>query len=939
MPTYHVDFDNGADITVDAARPGRNVIPLTSAQVNTTRKKFGDFSLDYRTVSQTGNAFQLVGPVTDFQFGAGQFTVEAWVWFVAHSATTAQVIAGNFSGSTNLGWNLQTTTAGALAFTYSLDGATSTAVSAAYTPTLGQWIHIAADRDASNVVRVYVNGAVHASATAAATLYPSSRAFYLGNDGNLNRVLPGNIGGFRVTKGLARYAGAFTPPDAAFPEDSAGDPNFALVTCLYNMTGPRDGLSFASRWRTLAYGATDARVEPGDIIKMMASPQPTLVGNATWNQNSKVVTLDAPVTQNISTCEVAWTAATNVSTSATTTNCKEGTRCAQMTLATAFTTGKIAHTATGTLDLSGYQQVSFHFSSSVSVAADVLTLRLCSDTAGNVAVHTLSIPAVLGNGRYPFVFDLGVPLGTIESVALYAAADPGTPSIYLDNILACKASSEPDALTLLSVIGKPHNLSWEPLTVYVVGDIRKPTQPNRNGFCYRVAARTAATGPNEPAWPEELGLTVTDGGVTWVCEDLEETWYPIQSINGTAVMIDNGTSTAYNAGRGYAGATETIATYKREGFKPPLPTGSTSVLCHVLAFGSVSNPVVYSGGWDRTDMSTMDGETWVDAQCGSGRIVQIGAAYTHVHNLSGVRGDYGFCEPGAGTVLKNSHMVGMTSNPLATLSTASDLTVTGAAWCNAVGAGVLAQVSVTLNIKRARIENNISSGCTVSPVTQYVAASLDTVKARNNGGYGLNLETRLLPKLSNIITGSNASGAVSTGTSLQLHNSVIPEINKVMNLPVRRNQYVGFNRLDQIEDKHLLVSDNGQIASATDQRHTESGISWKFSPQSASVRHRNYPLRMAVAKIACVADVPVSVSIWTYRNSADIKGMLRLAGGQIAGLPNDVTVPCEPEPNQWSLSPALTFTPTEKGVVEVVFDVWDEVSSTNSFWIDDLVIG
>lgn len=939
MPTYHVDFDDGVDITPDVVRPGRNVIQLGGAQPSTLRMKFGVFSLDCRYTVSPSNAFQLVGgPASDFQFGAEQFTVEVWVWFASHAPSSNQVFCGNYSGATNLGWTFGTNITGQLQFSYSVDGVAAVVVAAAYTPTTGQWIHMAVDRDASNVVRVYANGAVIASATVAATLYPSTRAFYLGNDGNLNRYLPGSIGGFRVTKGLARYAGAFTPPTAAFPENSTDDPSFSLVTCLYNMAALRDGLSFASRWRTLTYGASDLRIEPGDIVKVMATPHPTLVGDATWNQNSKVVTLAAAVTQTIADCETAWTGATNVTASATTSNAKEGTRGTSIIFAAAFTTGKAAHFATGTLDLSAYQQVSLHFRASGTLNAGQLTLRLCSDTIGNVAVHTLAIPATVANIAYPLVFDLGVPLGTIASIALYAETDPGNLTLYLDNIIACKASSQPDALTLLSLIGKPHNLSWSASTAYAMGDIRKPTQPNRNGFCYRVSAQSGASGAVEPAWPEEFGLTVVDGGVTWVCEDVEETWYPIQSISGTTVRLDNAANTLTNAGRGYAGATETIATYKRECSRPPTVAASGTPIHQVLGFGDVSNPVIYTGGWNRTDMSTMDGETWTDAQCHLGRIIQIGAAYTHVYNLNGVRGDIGFAESGTATVLKNSHMVGMGTYGLLIGTTTADLTVVGAVWSNCASHGVVSTSNVTLSIKRARIENNLGTGILVNSSTYTIPASVDVARIRNNTNYALSLDTRIPFKLSSIITGNNGSGAISANASLQLHNSLIPEANKVVNLPIRRNQYVGFTKLDQIEDNHLLWTDSGQIASATDQRHTPSGISWKFSPTSGGVRTRHYPLRMAVAKIACAANAPVSVSIWTRRDSTDIKGMLRLAGGQIKGVPNDITVSCEPATNQWSLSAALTFTPTEKGVVEVVFDVWDEVGSTNSFWIDDLVI-
>jgi hypothetical protein len=94
-------------------------------------------------------------------------------------------------------------------------------VSATWTPTLGQWYHLAADRQ-GNTVRVYVDGAVIATDAAfSITLNDSIQPFTLGRIG-LDTTFAtfdynGQMDEIRVTKGLARYAGAFTPPSGPFP--------------------------------------------------------------------------------------------------------------------------------------------------------------------------------------------------------------------------------------------------------------------------------------------------------------------------------------------------------------------------------------------------------------------------------------------------------------------------------------------------------------------------------------------------------------------------------------------------------------------------------------------------------------------------------------------------------------------------------------------------
>jgi len=116
-----------------------------------------------------------------------------------------------------------------------------------------------------------------------------------------------------------------------------------------------DGLSFANRWKTFNSGATAARTAPGDTIRIIASPDPTSLGiTATWTNNSQSVILASALTQNIYMDE-AWTASANVTASLNTANRKEGANCVQLAIASAFTTGKAAYYATGTLDLSSYQ--------------------------------------------------------------------------------------------------------------------------------------------------------------------------------------------------------------------------------------------------------------------------------------------------------------------------------------------------------------------------------------------------------------------------------------------------------------------------------------------------------------------------------------------------------------------------------------------------------
>lgn len=426
-----------------------------------------------------------------------------------------------------------------------------------------------------------------------------------------------------------------------------------------NGNDANNGTTFANRWKTLTSGATAARIAPGDEIRIMGSPAPTSLGqngvwtsqalqstknissstnaspisitctahgystgdtvvitghttnteaNGTWEitvtgtntftldgsvgngvggatgsarlRNNTRVTLTTAVTQNIASTGPRTTAWTNAGGANTSTQLqtggtpppKEHQYHEQITINTAFTTGKVAYyTLPSTLDLSSYQQISFWFGvalAATTIAANSLELRLCSDTVGDTAVDTFVLPALPGGARYmPVTLDKGSALGSsISSIALYVTTDLSTTAnitVFLNNIIACKASSAADSLTLTSLIGK-----------------------NTTG----------------------------------------ETFWGIQSINGRRVMLDADTNGAPNSAsvRGYYGTSGTVTTWKRETIKlGPAASGTTS-LQTIQDSGSDGSPIVFSGGWDRTNMSTQTLETWLDGLNGNGRAIDFG---------------------------------------------------------------------------------------------------------------------------------------------------------------------------------------------------------------------------------------------------------------------------------------------------------------------------
>ena len=326
---------------------------------------------------------------------------------------------------------------------------------------------------------------------------------------------------------------------------------------------------------------TGARAEmlvPGDMVRIAKSPPPYSIGNATWTNLSRAVTLAAAQTTTVELCESAWTAEANVTSTASSTR-KEGSLSASLAIAAAFTTGKVAHRSFAALDLSGRQCLSFWIRNNAAIAAgNVLRVCLCSDTTGDAIVDTFFVPAIPSVNRWlPLTIarNGGGNLGaSIQSIAVYADVDPGTVTLLLDNFIACSS----DGLNLQSLISKN---------------------------------------------------SAEQGGA--------ETWYGIKSIVGTAIQLDADTNSASGEGTGYFGATETVETYRRETVKTSLAASSSATVQEVMASGTLGNLIEYQGGWN-TSTNTQDGGTMLDGLSGFGQGIRLSSkSYTMLNWLCGCR--------------------------------------------------------------------------------------------------------------------------------------------------------------------------------------------------------------------------------------------------------------------------------------------------------------
>lgn len=677
-----------------------------------------------------------------------------------------------------------------------------------------------------------------------------------------------------------------------------------MTTFFLDFEGGNDanaGTSFALRWKTLTTGATAARTAPGDTIRMMGSPAPTSLGqNATWTDGSDTVTLTSAVTADIDAAASAWTASANVTAAVDATNYKEGAQSVSLAIAAGFTTGLVGYKATGALNLAAYQQISFWIRSTGAHAAGVFQLKLCSDVAGATPVNTVDIPALSGNGWFRVTVDTAGNLGaSIQSVALYAVSDPATVTVLIDNIIACKASASADSLTLDSLIS-PQSANDEP-------------------------------------------------------------WYCINSIRGTTIKLGNYIAATGGTNGKYYGESSPSATvqltYKREAIK------LTSAVTQYVGqeSGTIGNEIAYVGGYNRTDMSTQDGVTWVrpaDGTVGFGAALLTTGQGGAVNHISYDKMYFANCNaraiwPPAGLVTLRLKEVGGAGGSIFfdavnSSSVRGGVLIENLTFCTGFPSilqvsGTSSTIDVRLRAKKLYYGPNTETSPALEILSNgyggTISGSVDEIKGFSSAAqtlYAGLIELFGTTFKDNVIDANTINVVlVSFGGLIRLINPTFASgdiaLSASNNAPVEIH---GANGVQTDQRYYYDGKSTGPcVLTATDQRHTASDISWKFATGNVAEQRK---MERPIARAAVAANTQVSITLWAYRDQTYVNGRLLvrpyLPGIAAGGVYVDMT-----QTSAWEQL-LLQFTPTVAGVFEVVFQTWATSASAGNVWIDDTAI-
>jgi len=669
-------------------------------------------------------------------------------------------------------------------------------------------------------------------------------------------------------------------------------PVFGASTFYLDFEGgndANDGTSFANRWKTFESGATAARTAPGDTIRVMGSLSPTSLGTALWTNDTRTITLStAGITESVSTCELDWTASPNVTCTTSATR-KEGAKSASFAFALGFTTGLAAYyDIADTTTLDGYQQLSFWIQSNATIVANTFKISLCSDDAGVTEVDTFTIPFAINpvNQWHRVTINKGSNLGDpIKSVALYCLLDPGIPTVLIDNIFASKSVSSADCLTLNSVVSKGNGL------------------------------QTAVDDPR---------------------------WYPIVNVVGTTVEINGETTLGTGAQYTYRTTTETVTTYVSQ----TMVVGpNANQLALVQEGGTIGLPITYSGGWNRTDMSSRTYMTWISTPnaTGSGIFGNL-KNYVNIEYFGILGGATGIF---AGSMANNyTHVYAVSLNCYTTSGTNLGKSI----FTNCV---FEAGNNATFCIKVGSFDCYplIFKDCTFAECQGY-AVDLRGYQLRrfincrfDNLAWGAFADTFKSP-IANPYTFADCKFInIRTADLIMTPNSYVSMYNCIFTKGMAWGAAAGLggggayvvSTLDQqVAATSKIFSMSGTIEADAVTRHTASGFAWKATVTTATGTNKDFPLYLRVFNKNLTASTAYTVSAWMRRSNTALHCWL-WCPVQV-GVATEIYSSAEVSATDTYEQLSLAVTPTVTSPI-CVYAIWYADSGTTYVgYVDDVSV-
>ncbi len=780
--------------------------------------------------------------------------------------------------------------------------------------------------------------------------------------------------------------------------------------------------NFSNHWETLNGIWEITRVDANNFkLNDYTGPSGATTGSGGYWRSMKtsVIQLSSELTQEIASNGQRtgpWTASTNVTCTLETSTgtwsndmpFQSGAYSDKIEIADGFGTGKAAYWPIGSsVNLSGYQQVSYLIrqtsgtrttTGTGSTTAPNLSLRLCTDTGGDTSVHT--IPIITGQDTdkswRDFTHDFGTNLNSgIQSIALYVDSDNGAQTLNFDNIIACKAKSAANSLTLNSLVG----LGTQPNCpqYYKINSIRKKNIRLLMNDRYYSRYPYGYYSPGGISWDGAVGVarTAHPGSTvnlykiepSQVWEDCKilpcasswgsfsPDWFQMNSKSGVSttsrIKFSGGWDTSNSMASQHTGGFSALNGHNSYGYL--LKWGSCNYAEFENFIGASSmNPIYFTScSYSKFNNIGSTGCGYYGIQMNSCQY-NIGGAY--MWSMLGQYALYAsscsnwndykdqnvglttfFAGPSMGQTYywssnHNSDITNMRAINSATGNCVQLESCNNCRWEN------LFIESIRGGTQPIGLYINNSNGASVGIVTikntyygtqfqntpDMVVDTFDYLEedwARANGSSGYQSNQYSAYNRSNATTkylgGTWSKMPYLYGSDIYTNNVVFESTSDPQFSQSNRLLCKNFDGNSSGLFKNFYRY--GNVEPDTSIRHTASGYSWKIDINSSSATE-GVPVEWEVAKVICNANAQVTASIWVYRDGTGVNGGIRVKANSLGGITSQVTANItDATINSW-VQCSLNFTPNEAGTVSIWAIGYYTNSTSNSVYLDDFSV-
>jgi hypothetical protein len=700
---------------------------------------------------------------------------------------------------------------------------------------------------------------------------------------------------------------------------------------LVNGNDANNGTTFALRKKTLSSAATGSLA--GDVIRVMGRTVGASGINATFTNLSGTVTLASALTVGLYTTGAAWTVPANVTATGLQAGKLGATSASNLAIAALFTTGKIAHFPLPAVkNLNTFQQLSFWIKSDVAVAAGVLRMDTCSDTTGNTVVDSITLPALAAGVWQAITLDKAAFMGaTINAIRLHAISDPGTVTLTIDDVVACKAASAANSLSLNSLISSDGSVFYAVKSIDSAGTSVRLDTGGAASAQSAVGIWSGTTG--------SLPLSILNPINTAVADT-----FNVSGAAGNPITISGGwDSVAMTTQSGYS-----VLDSQRSG-TTALTLTADFITLDRIGVARATTAINLNGatkkGYSFSNMFISNcAALWtMPSRAMTFNIVNI---TNSIGGLS-IPASANYSADAAGYSLGFVKLIGNTSGDGITVPPnigtpapiIQNCSVMGNTVAGANGFNIQSPCVFYNNTSNDNPAGTTSSGFFFQNANGMVAYNL---QARNNSEaqvkignasieiFGLDTNFNLGTQVK-FVSGQEGQASIyswtpnATATKFNLGN---PATGQTGGNVISSQKEGGTAGNNNIFSDYGTVTTNGVVA------QPGSGIAWQLSPNANALA--GSPLRLNVGKVACPANATTTITYYAKLSAAGPTARLKVFGGRHAGVGSagtDITVSIA---GTTYAQYAISVTPTEA----CVLDIWAEVfgSTTQSLTVSGPIV-